>query len=105
MRWHDYDGEGWYVGWHDAEAPRANCTDVSPTMPHSRARWNGSAWIIDTARELQREQDEQAERNRMQAAVDKCKAYDPATATAAEVRATLGASLYLLRRVIQELRP
>lgn len=40
-----------------------------------------------------------------QQAIAKCRAYDPATATAVEVRATLGAALVLLRSVLQELKP
>jgi hypothetical protein len=40
-----------------------------------------------------------------QQAIAACKAYDRTTATAAEVRNTLGAALYLLREVIREVKP
>jgi len=54
--------------------------------------------IADITTELATEQ------TKAQQAVDLCRNYNPATATAAEVRATLGASLFLLRRLMRELQ-
>jgi hypothetical protein len=54
--------------------------------------------IADVTNELATEQ------TKAQQAIDLCRSYNPATATAAEVRATLGASLFLLRRIMRELQ-
>lgn len=105
MRLYEYDSNGWLTGWHeDADRPNSTATAPDGIAPR-RARWNGSAWTEDASRETQEAADATAEKTRLQNAITKCKAYDPTTATAAEVRATLGAALYVLRTVVQELRP
>ncbi len=105
MKFYDYNAQGFLVGWYEAPAPRPNSTTVeySP-IPPNRARWNGSAWTNDPAQEQAQAAAEAAERAKWQQAVGIAKAYNPATATAAEVRTALGATIYLLRQVIQELK-
>ncbi len=106
MRFYEYDAQGFLVGSHE-DANRPNSTLVDPSaIPPSRARWDNatSTWLEDTTRETQLATDDANERTKLQQAIDTCKAYNPSTATAAEVRATLGAALILLRRVFQELR-
>lgn len=105
MKLYEYDNDGWLIGWHE-DTDRPNSTTAAPEgLAPRRARWNGSAWADDASRETQEAVDDQADRTRAQAAIAKCKAYDPATATAADVRTTLGAALHLIRNVVQELRP
>jgi hypothetical protein len=104
MRLYEYDSQGFLVGWHE-DANRPSSTTISPVgILGSRAKWNGAAWVEDTSRESQQAADAAAEQTKLQQAIAVCKAYDPATATAAEVRATLGASLFLLRRIMRELQ-
>jgi hypothetical protein len=101
---YDIDAEGFLLGRPtDGRVGAVTVPLPSGIAPHL-ARWNGSAWSEDTSREARLAAEAEADRQRLRAAFDKCKAYDPATATAADVRVTLGASLYLLSRVIQELR-
>jgi len=98
------EGGGWLIGTHN-DAQRPHSTTIAPDgIPPNRARWNGTAWVEDQAREVADEADRQQKATALQQAVSICKAYDPATATAAEVRFTLGAALFILRRIVQELR-
>ena len=104
MIYYEYDQQGFLVGWHE-DANRPSSTSVQPNgVQPSRAKWNGSIWVDDGAREAQQAADAAAEQTKLQQAIAVCKAYDPSTATAAEVRATLGASLFLLRRIMRELQ-
>lgn len=105
MRYYEYDAQGWLIGGYNAENARPASTpiDFAP-IPGIRARWVNGAWTIDTTREQQQAADETAERTRRQQAIAILKAYNPNTATAAEVRAAVGAQNILLREIIHELR-
>lgn len=104
MRYYEYGADGFLIGSH-VDANRQNSTSIEPVgIPPARTKWNGSAWVDDGAREAQLTADATSEQTKLQQAISTCKAYDPATATAAEVRATLGASLFLLRRIMRELQ-
>ena len=51
MKFYEYHPlTGFLIGWHE-DAARINSTTVAPTVPPSRARWNGEAWIEDASRE------------------------------------------------------
>lgn len=82
------DGAGPYIAHWDAVA-------MGTAMPTE-------AQVL--AFKAQAEADIAAARAARQQAIDVCKAYNRTTATAAEVRNTLGAALYLLREVIREIR-
>jgi hypothetical protein len=51
MIYHTYDSDGFLVGWYEADTSRPDSTPVAPTVPPSRARWDGSAWVEDASRE------------------------------------------------------
>lgn len=99
---YEYDAQGWLVGWHE-DAARPNSTAVEPVgiLPR-RARWDGSAWVSDASRETADAEALVLERARLRAAKQRCREFNPDTATAAEVRATLAAALYLLRESLRE---
>lgn len=103
MRYYEYDEQGWLIGWH-GDANRDRSTAQVPPKPAGQARFIEGAWTLDPSREQQREADETAERTKRQQAIAIIKAYNPSTATAAEVRATVGAQNVLLRDIIQELK-
>ena len=105
MKFYEYDAQGWLVGWYEAETPRPNSTQILPLSPVSQSRWVNGAWTIDPSREQQREADALAERTKRQQAIAILKAYNSNTATAAEVRAAVGAQILLLRDIIREIRP
>lgn len=105
MRYYEHDAQGWLIGLYEAASPRPNSTDIAPTMPGVHARWNGSAWTTDTSRETQQTTDEQAARDRLQQAITVLRSYDPATATAADVRVAVGAVIVILRRLYQDINP
>lgn len=104
MKYYEYDNDGWLVGWYEAETPRPNSTQIPPLFPASQSRWVNGAWTINPTREQQRDVTEQAERTRVNQAITILKAYNPSTATAAEVRTTLGAAILLLKKTVHELR-
>jgi len=102
MKFYEYDAQGWLVGWYEAETPRPNSTPILPLFPASQSRWVNGAWTLDPSREQQRDADAATLRTRRQEALALCDAYNPATATAVQVRQTLGAALQLLRRLMSE---
>jgi hypothetical protein len=104
MIFYEYDSQGWYIGWYDATSPRPNSTQLAPSMRPPLARFVGAAWTSDTTRETQQNTTEEADRTKRQQAIDIVKAYNPNTATASEVRVALGATIFLLKSLVQELR-
>lgn len=104
MRYYEYDAQGWLVGWYEADAARPSSTQMLPLFPAAHSRWLNGTWTIDATREQQRDAEEVAARTQKQQAIATMKAYNPATATADQVRQTLGAALYLLRSVLSDLR-
>lgn len=82
------DGQGPYIAHWDAVAMGV----AKPT----------EAQVL--AFKAQAEADIAAARAARQQAIATCRAFNSTTATAAEVRAAVGAQMYLLRSVIQELR-
>lgn len=105
MRYYEYDSQGWLVGGYNAESPRPNSTPIAPAaIAPCRARWNGSSWIEDAARETQAAADEQAERTRRQQATTVLRNFDEGTATLAQTRNAVAATRYLLREIFQELK-
>lgn len=95
MKYYEYDARGWLIGWHE-DATRPGSTPIAPIMRPSRARWNGSAWIADQSREDAQVAAEADTRTRRDQAIALLRAYDPATATAADVRQALAAVIRLL---------
>ena len=105
MRYYEHNTEGFLTGWYNADSPRANSTEVAPTgISPARARWDGAAWVDDATQETTHGAARATEATAHAQAVNLCRSYDPATASAAEVRATLGAALRLLKRTMQELK-
>jgi len=98
MRFYEYDNDFFLVGWHE-DPSRPNSTTVPPDgIPPRRARWARSAWVEDSSREGADVAAEQTARTRLQQARDVLRAYDPATATAADVRVALAAVILVLSR-------
>jgi Mlc titration factor MtfA (ptsG expression regulator) len=105
MIYHEYDSDGYLVGWHE-DAARANSTALAPSgIPSSRARWNGTAWFEDLTRETQRQTAEAQETTKLNQAISAIRTYDPATATANEVRQALGAVIAYLRKHDDRIKP
>jgi hypothetical protein len=50
MKLYEYDEYGWLVGDH-ADPARSRSTDIAPTCPPNRARWDGEQWQEDLSRE------------------------------------------------------
>jgi hypothetical protein len=51
MIYHEYDADGWLIGWHeDANRPNSTTLDYAPIAP-SRARFVAGAWVEDASRE------------------------------------------------------
>lgn len=50
MVYHEYDADGWLIGWHeDADRPRSTTADPSP-IPADCAIWANGAWAHDRSR-------------------------------------------------------
>jgi hypothetical protein len=104
MKYYEYDAQGYLVGWYEAETARPFSTPILPLSPATQSRWVNGAWTLDPSREQQQAADELDARTGRQQAVDLVRAYDPDTATPAQVRSTLGATIFLLKSVILEIR-
>lgn len=60
MVFHEYDADGWLVGWYEASWPRPDSTATPPTgLPPARARFVAGAWVEDASRDLAAAQAEQ----------------------------------------------
>jgi hypothetical protein len=101
---YEYDDDGWLVGTHSDAARKCSTTTAPDGIASGRARWNGAGWISDASRETQEAAAKTAEADRVAQAVARCKSYDPATATASDVSATLAALLLLLKQSPEALR-
>jgi len=91
MKYYEHDAQGWLIGWYDADTPRTNSTPTEPKIAPARARWNGTTWVSDGERETKDATDASAVVTRRAQVLATLRAYDPATATAADVRAALAA--------------
>lgn len=100
MKYYEYSEDGWLVGWYNAETPRLRSTLIPPLLPASQSRWVNGAWTLDASREQQRDAEEQTERTKRQQAIAALQSYDPATATAADVRLVLAAVIYHLKKFV-----
>ena len=102
MKYYEYDSEGFLLGWHE-DPNRPNSTTLEPVgIPPRRAKWNGVAWEENTFAEDKDVTDLQTEKSKIQIAKNKCRNYDPATATATDVKETLAAALYILRGLLKD---
>ena len=96
MKYYEHDAQGWLIGWYDADTPRTNSTPTEPKVAPARARWDGTAWGSDGEREAKDAADETAKLTRRAQVLATLRAYDPATATAADVRTALAAVITYL---------
>ena len=98
MKYYEYDAQGFLVGWHE-DGTRPNSSPVEPAgIAANRARWDGSAWASDASREMAEETKrtaDAADQLNVKAILD---AFDPATATAADVRIALKALIRFARK-------
>ncbi len=93
MIFYDYDAQGFYVGWYEG-APRPNSTGVEPAGIQPRyARWNGTAWVSDTSREVAEAAAELQRKQKLQQAKQTLKNFTPGNLTQAN---TAIAALILL---------
>jgi len=95
---YEYDAQGWYSGWHEnPNHPNIlNCTTIPPAFLPSRARWNGTGWYEDLAREQAQIASESDTLTRRQQAIAFLRAFDPNIATAADVKIAVAAIIRLL---------
>lgn len=94
---YEYDTNGWLVGWHeDAQRPNSTPLDFRP-VPPAQARWNGAAWVADSSRQDAQATTDAADRTVRNQALQLLRNYDPATATAADVKNTLAALIRVFR--------
>lgn len=98
MKYYEYDADGFLVGWYDASVPRVRSTAVEPTV--ECARWNGTAWVRDTSQRDSKEAKDTADALTRQQAIARLSSYDPATATASDVRETLAAVILFIKKTI-----
>lgn len=92
MIFHEYDAQGFLVGWHE-DAKRPNSTSLPPAgiLPH-RARWDGAKWVDDPTRDNEAE----AELTKRQQAIQRLRAFDATTATADDTRKAVAAIIRVL---------
>lgn len=102
MIFHEYDNNGWLVGWHE-DAARASSTTVAPAVPPSRARWDGTTWIDDGTREAQAAAATAVVVAKRAQVLALLRSYDPAATTPANTQQTLAAAIVLLKNLISDL--
>ncbi|MEY2855627.1 MAG: hypothetical protein RL030_2759 [Pseudomonadota bacterium] len=95
MKFYEYDAQGWMVGWHE-DASRPNSTQIAPAVPPNRARWDGSMWVEDARRELAQAAEELDRTTKHEQTIAVLRAFDPTTATAADVHQAVAALIRLV---------
>jgi hypothetical protein len=94
---YEYDAQGWLIGWHeDAGRPSSTPIDFRP-IPPAQARWNGTAWISDPSQAQAQDTATQAAATKQQQTLAALRAFDPATATASDVKNVIAAIIAVLR--------
>jgi hypothetical protein len=88
---------GWLVGWHEGDTrPNSTLTEPVGIDPHL-ARWNGTAWVSDSAQHDARTAAAAAAAAARAAAILAIQNFDPGMANPVEVRDVLGAVVTVLQ--------